>query len=377
MLFVPFNVPPVTEVDLGYVRTAVERGKISGNGTFSVWSEQLLREILGVDGVLLTTSCTHALEMCGLLLNLRPGDEVIVPSFTFVSTANAVALSRATPVFADVLDSTLNIDIQTVVPHVTERTRAIIVVHYGGVAVDLDPLVEFCAERGIQIIEDSAHGTFGKYKGKPLGSIGVFGTLSFHETKNISCGEGGALLINESRFIERAEMIREKGTNRRQFQLGKVDKYTWVDIGSSWVLSDVLSAILYSQIERRETLMASRSYAYGRYEQEISSWAAQRGVKVPAIPDYANSSHHCYHLRFPKEVERTNFIKHCDERGVNAVFHYQALNSSPMGKRFGGREGQCPVSEEASKCLVRLPLFSGMSTEQLDQVIETVLSFEV
>jgi len=376
MLFIPFNVPPVTDEDLVYVSKTIERGKISGNGSYSVWAEHLLGEALNASGVLLTTSCTHALEMSCFLLDLQPGDEVIVPSFTFVSTANAVVLAGGIPVFADVLETTLNLDLESIKPLVNERTRAVIVVHYGGVAVDMDPLIEFCNKRDIQIVEDNAHGIFGKYKGRSLGTLGCLGTLSFHETKNLSCGEGGALIVNELELFERAEIIREKGTNRRQFLLGKVDKYTWVDIGSSWVLSEILSAVLYSQIERREELISSRASAYMRYETALSGWAQDNDLKIPVVPTFATSSYHCFHIRFSSEDVRTEFIRHCDERGVNAVFHYQALNSSLMGIKLGGIEGQCPVAERASKCLVRLPLFSGMSTQQSDQVIETVLSFQ-
>lgn len=375
MLFIPFNVPPVTDEDLIYVSKTIERGKISGNGTYSVWAEQLLGEALDASGVLLTSSCTHALEMSCLLLDLQPGDEVIVPAFTFVSTANAVVLAGGVPVFADVLETTLNLDLETIEPLVNERTRAIIVVHYGGVAADMNPLIEFCNVRGIKIIEDNAHGIFGKYMGRSLGTLGCLGTLSFHETKNLSCGEGGALIVNESDLYERAEIIREKGTNRRQFLLGKVDKYTWVDIGSSWVLSDILSSILFSQIERREELISSRNNVYFKYDTALSEWARNHGVKTPIIPSFAASSYHCFHIRLSSEKIRTEFIRHCDERGVNAVFHYQALNTSPVGIELGGREGQCPVAEHASKCLVRLPLFSSMTTQQSDQVIETVLSF--
>lgn len=375
MLFVPFNVPPVTDIDLVYVSKTIERGRISGNGSYSVWTEQLLGEVLGASGVLLTSSCTHALEMSCFLLDLQLGDEVIVPSYTFVSIANAVALAGGTPVFADVLETTLNLDLASIKPLVNERTRAVVVVHYGGVSVDMDPLLDFCAKREIKIIEDNAHGIFGSYKGRSLGTLGCLGTLSFHETKNVSCGEGGALVVNESEFYERAEIIREKGTNRRQFLLGKVDKYTWVDIGSSWALSEILSSILYSQIERREELISSRTSAYMKYETLLSGWARENDVKTPVIPPFAKSSYHCFHIRFSNEDIRTKFIRHCDERGVNTVFHYQALNLSPMGIKLGGREGQCPVAEQASKCLVRLPLFSGMTAQQSDQVIESVLSF--
>ena len=377
MLFVPFNVPPVTDEDLANIRLTLERGKISGNGSYTTWCEQLINEILGTGKTLLTTSCTHALEMAAALLKLEDGDEVVVPAFTFVSTANAFALWGATPVFADVLDSTLNIDATTVEPLITSKTKAVVVVHYGGVAVDMDPLLELCKSHGISVIEDNAHGIFGSYKGKRLGSLGELGTLSFHETKNISCGEGGALLINNTKFEARAEILREKGTNRKQFLMGAVDKYTWVDLGSSWVISEILAAVLYSQLERRESILGSRTTTYLTYESSLRSWADDNGVRIPSVPSYAESSFHCFHLRFQDLDSRSRFIQHCDERGVNAVFHYQSLNTSPMGRKLGGIPGGCPVSEKASDCLVRLPLFSAMTSEQVEQVINVVTEFKV
>lgn len=377
MLFVPFNVPPVTRGDLNYMEKAVERGKISGNGSFTHWTEQLISESINAEKVLLTSSCTHALEMASVLLDVKEGDEIIVPSFTFVSTANAFVLRGAKPVFADVLDSTLNVDASTVEPLITGNTKAVCVVHYGGVAVDMDPLRELCDSKGVALIEDNAHGIFGSYRGKFLGTLSDLGVLSFHETKNLSCGEGGAIVINRPELIDRAEIIREKGTNRKQFLMGAVDKYSWVDVGSSWVLSDLLASILYSQIERRDVILGARSSAYERYAKELAAWGDTNAVRLPVIPDYAGSSHHTFFLRFGDGATRSRFIEHCEERGVNAVFHYQALNTSPMGAGFGGRPGQCPVSEAASLCLVRLPLFSGMTREQLDQVIDVVKAFQV
>lgn len=376
MLFVPFNVPPVTSEDLAYIMKTLDRGKISGDGSYTMWCEQLLSEILGAGKTLLTTSCTHALEMSALLLDFHEDDEVIVPSFTFVSTANAFAMRGATPVFADVLDSTLNIDARTIEPLLTKKTKAVVVVHYGGVSADMTPILELCKPLGVAVIEDNAHGILGSYKGKKLGTLGDLGTLSFHETKNLSCGEGGALLVNRTDFSDRADVIREKGTNRKLFRIGAVDKYTWVDLGSSWVISEILASVLFSQLERRHAITESRTQAYQRYEKDLSDWARTQGVRLPNIPPYAESSHHTFYLRFGESSMRTRFIQHCEDRGVNSVFHYQALNTSPMGQRFGGIAGSCPVSEVASNCLVRLPLFSGMTAEQLDQVIAVVSEYQ-
>lgn len=314
--------------------------------------------------------------MSAALLNLKTDDQVIVPSFTFVSTANAYAMQGATPVFADVLDSTLNVDATTIEPLITERTKAVVVVHYGGVSVDMDPILELCGTRGISVIEDNAHGILGTYKGRALGTIADLGTLSFHETKNLSCGEGGAILINNPAFDFRSEVLREKGTNRKQFLLGSVDKYSWIDLGSSWIMSEILASVLFAQLERRQEILGSRAEVYRRYERDLSDWANRNEVRLPIVPSYAESSFHIFHLRFENNGIRTRFIQHCDEEGVNVVFHYQALNASPMGQRFGGSIGSCPVSESASDCLVRLPMFSAMSPDQLNQVIEVVSNFQ-
>ena len=375
MLFIPFNVTPIEKSDLRYAETSIERGHTSGSGSYTQWSENLISNRLGVERTLLTSSCTHALELASLLLNLETGDEVIVPSFTFVSTANAFALRGATIVFADVDEETLNIRPDEIEKLISPRTKAICVVHYAGVSCDMDQIMAISSAHGIPVIEDNAHGLFAKYKGEWLGTIGAFSTLSFHETKNISCGEGGALVINDTQFVERAEICREKGTDRSRYLRGQVDKYTWVDLGSSWIMSEISAGILFSQLERSEEIYSKRFRIYSRYEQELKGWAESNGVRLPVISKYCEHPAHLFHLRFARGNLRTEFIEFAAERGVNAVFHYQALHLSEMGKSYGGKSGQCPVAEDAGDTLVRLPIFSSMSEEQLEQVIDTVKSF--
>jgi dTDP-4-amino-4,6-dideoxygalactose transaminase len=373
---IPFNRADISEIDRIYISKSIENGHISGNGSFGKLAEKYFEESLLVRRSLLTTSCTHALEMCALLLNLKDGDEVIVPSFTFVSTASAFLMHGAKPVFVDVDDATLNIDPKSIEAAITSKTRAVCVVHYAGIAVDLDAIQTICDRHGIVLIEDNAHGLFSTYKEKSLGSFGSLATLSFHETKNITCGEGGALLINEDSFIERAEILREKGTDRSRFLRGQVDKYTWVDLGSSWVISDILAAVLMSQLERSEEIQKKRRFAFDYYERELSSWAVNQGFRRPVVPKYCQHSSHMYFLRLQGIEQRDRFIDHLKGLGISAVFHYQPLHLSQVGKSLGGRVGQCPVSEEAGNCLVRLPLFSLLSESQLEQIASAVTSFK-
>jgi dTDP-4-amino-4,6-dideoxygalactose transaminase len=356
------------------VREALASGSIAGDGAFCRKSEALLGEILG-KRVLLTTSCTHALEMSALLLDIEPGDEVIVPAFTFVSTANAFAMHRGKPVFGDIRPDTLNLDEAKLPGLVSERTKAIVVVHYGGIGCEMDAILEIASARGIRVIEDNAHGLFGAYHGRPLGTFGALATQSFHETKNISCGEGGALVIGDRSLIDRAEILREKGTDRSRFFRGQVDKYTWVDHGSSWVLSDVLGALLLAQLEAREAIQARRASIWRRYERELRSWAAAHGVTMPVVPADRTSSHHLFHLLLPTLDARTAFLAHLRQRGIGAVFHYVPLHLSPMGRRFGGTEGDCPVTESVSDRLVRLPFHFDLTEDEQSRVIEAVLTY--
>jgi dTDP-4-amino-4,6-dideoxygalactose transaminase len=299
----------------------------------------------------------------------------IVPSFTFVSSASAFLLFGATPVFVDVEQDTLNIDPIAMEKAITPRTRAICVVHYGGIAANLNRILEIAREHNLAVIEDNAHGLFSTYKGKPLGSFGNLATQSFHETKNITCGEGGALLINDESLIERAEILREKGTDRTKFLRGQVDKYTWVDIGSSWVMSDMLAAILCGQLERADAINAQRIAIYSRYDNELRQWAEKHGVITPFHPTDTTHTAHVYHLRFRAGEMRDRFITHLAEHQIGAVFHYQPLHLSKIGRQLGGIIGDCPVTEHAGDCLVRLPLFNTLTVKDQTRVIEVVQSF--
>jgi dTDP-4-amino-4,6-dideoxygalactose transaminase len=335
----------------------------------------LLEELIGAPKVLLTTSCTHALEMSAILLNIQAGDEVIVPDFTFVSTVNAFVLRGAKPVFADIRRDTLNLDERLLPTLISKRTKAIVPVHYGGVACEMNAILDVARMHGVPVVEDNAHGLFGLYHGRQLGTFGKLATQSFHETKNISCGEGGALIINDDELKERAEIIREKGTNRGRYFRGQVDKYTWVDVGSSYLPSDALAALLYAQLEIHQHIQARRRAIWDRYNHGLHSWAEESGVELPFIPRHCGHPSHLFYLLLPTLDERQDFIAHMKSKGVTAVFHYQPLHLSEMGRRLGGNEGDCPVAESTSDRLVRLPLFFDLSDADQTRVIEAVRAF--
>jgi len=373
---IPFNKPALLGKEFEYVRQAIERGKISGDGHFTKLCQDLLRRLTGAESVLLTTSCTHALEMAALLLDIQPGDEVLVPSFTFVSTANAFVLRGARPVFVDSRPDTLNLDESRLESLLTPRTKAIVPVHYAGVACDLDSILKIAGARGVAVVEDNAHGLFGKYRGRHLGSFGSMATQSFHETKNISCGEGGALLINDPCYARRAEILREKGTNRAAFFRGQVDKYTWVDVGSSYVPSDVLAAFLYAQLEQAGRIQQARRAIWLRYQRELTDWASNHDIRLPEIPADCEQAYHMFYLLLPTLEDRQAFIEHLRQRGILAVFHYIPLHLSPMGQKFGGRLGDCPVVEAFSDRLVRLPFYFDLSEVDQQRIVDAVRSFQ-
>lgn len=357
-----------------YIAEALAAGHISGDGPFTGRCTDLLERELGVKKALLTTSCTHALEIAALLLDLQPGDEVVLPSFTFVSTANAVALRGARPVFVDIRPDTLNLDETRLPAAITSRTRAIVPVHYAGVACEMDAIVDLASRHRLAIVEDNAHGLFAKYKGRLLGTFGCLAAQSFHETKNFTCGEGGALLINDSQFVDRAQVIRAKGTNRAQFLQGIVDKYTWCDLGSSYPPSDLLAAFLFGQLERREFVQAARRRVFERYATELADWAAEAGVRLPTIPAWCEQRYHMFYLVTSTPDQRDRLLAHLRDRDIMAVFHYIPLHSSPMGLRWGYKEGDLPVTERVSRCLVRLPFYTTLSEEDQGRVIESVRS---
>jgi dTDP-4-amino-4,6-dideoxygalactose transaminase len=375
MTQIPFNRPSLVGAEFQYMQEAIANWHISGDGTFTRRCNALLEEALGVPKVLLTTSCTHALEMAALLLEIQPGDEVIVPSFTFVTTANAFVLRGAKPVFADIRPDTLNIDESQVEALITPHTKAILLVHYAGVGCEMDSLCEIARRHNIPIVEDNAHGLFGKYKGRFLGTFGCLASLSFHETKNFTCGEGGALLINDTRYAERAEIIREKGTNRSRFFRGQVDKYTWVDLGSSYLPSDILAAFLCAQLEAREQIQATRRRVWEYYYDHLHDWAGHAGVQLPVVPSYCEQPYHLFHLLLPSLEQRQAFTAHLKAHDVSSVFHYLPLHLSEMGRRFGGKAGDCPVTEDVADRLARLPFHNSLSDEDLERVVDLVKQF--
>jgi dTDP-4-amino-4,6-dideoxygalactose transaminase len=372
---IPFNRPLFLAQGLDHVRAAFQNNHISGNGPFTRQCEEFIEKHLGIRKVLLTTSCTDALELSALLLDIKPGDEVILPSFTFVSTANAFALRGARPVFSDVRPDTLNLDEAKLESLITPKTRAIVPVHYAGIGCEMDEINRIATRHGVPVEEDNAHGLFGKYKGRWLGTLGALATQSFHETKNITCGEGGALLINDPRYAERAEILREKGTNRARFLRGQVDKYSWVDLGSSFVMSDVLAALLRAQLEVWPDIQAKRREIWQRYHAALAPWARAQGVRQPIVPDHCEQSWHMYYLLLPSLAARTALIDHLKARGIFAVFHYLPLHLSEYARRWGGRPGDCPVSEEASDRLLRLPFFNSLTADQQDRVITSLQEF--
>lgn len=372
---IPFNKPCLTGNELLYIADCLLQGHIAADGCFTRKCRQLLEKELGAAAILPVTSCTHALEMVALLLDVQPGDEVIIPAFTFVSTANAFVLRGAKPVFIDVRPDTLNLDESKLERLITSRTKAIVPVHYAGVGCEMDEILAIAAAHGVPVAEDNAHGLFGRYKGKLLGTFGALSTLSFHETKNFTCGEGGALIINDPLFVARAEYIREKGTNRNRFFRGQVDKYTWVDLGSSYALSDQLAAFLFAQLEQRDRVQASRRRIWECYNEHLKDWAGAHGVRLPVIPPHCEQPYHMFYMLLPSLSTRQKLIAYLKERGILSVFHYLPLHLSEMGLKLGGRPGQHPVTEDVSDRLLRLPFYNHLSIEEQTGIVEAVRGF--
>jgi dTDP-4-amino-4,6-dideoxygalactose transaminase len=366
---IPFNKPYMTGRELSPISEAHAKGHLSGDGAFTRQCHAWLEERIGCRKALLTHSCTAALEMSALLLDLQPGDEVIMPSFTFVSTANAFVLRGAVPVFVDIRTDTLNLDETLIEAAITPRTRAICVVHYAGVACEMDAILGIAERHGLKVVEDAAQGIFSTYKGRALGSIGAFGALSFHETKNVISGEGGALLVNDPAYVERAEIIREKGTNRSKFFRGQVDKYTWVDIGSSYLPGEIIAAFLAAQLDEGEEITRMRLALWDRYHAWAAEFEDSGLVRRPVVPEHCGHNAHMYYLMLDGLEQRTAFIEGMKAGGVGAVFHYIPLHSSPAGQRFGRTSGALAVTDDVSDRLVRLPLFAGLADE-LDTVLD-------
>lgn len=373
---IPFNRSSLVGRELEYIFQTMTVGQIAGDRTYSKKCHTLLERTLGVQKALVTTSCTHALEICALLLNIQAGDEVIAPAFAFVSTANAFALRGARIVFADIRPDTLNLDEKSLEARITSRTKAVVLVHYAGVGCEMDSIGAIGRLHGIKIIEDNAHGLFGKYRGQWLGTFGELAVQSFHETKNITCGEGGALLINDPAYNERAEIIREKGTNRSKFFRGQVDKYTWVDVGSSYLMSDVLAAFLFAQLEVWPSIQARRRLIWERYANELSDWSRTNDVRLPIVPDHCEQAYHMFYLLLPSLAARHALIAHLAAQGILAVFHYLPLHLSKFGLRYGGKPGDLPVTEDISDRLLRLPFFCALTDADQERVIEAVREFK-
>ena len=370
-----FNSPVVMGREMELMREAVRRRRLCGDGHFTRLCQDWLQQKLASEKVLLTTSCTAALEMSAVLLDIEPGDEVIVPSFTFVSGANAFVMRGAKPVFVDIRRDTLNIDETLVEPRISSRTKAIAIVHYAGVGCEMEPLLAIAKRHQIPLIEDNAHGLFGKYHGRPLGGFGTFATQSFHDTKNVTCGEGGALVINDPGFVERAEIIWEKGTNRKKFLAGLVDKYTWVDIGSSFLPSDLLAALLLGQLEQAKEIQDLRHAVWRYYFDTLQPIAPDLGISLPQIPSGCEHAAHLFYILLPDQAIRDKLIDFLRSKKIGSAFHYLPLHLSPMGRRFGYQDGDCPITEEVSGRLLRLPFHNRLNQDEQDCVVSAIKEF--
>ena len=372
---IKFNVPPKTGRELDNIKEAIASDRICGNGMFSQKCEARLEEMTGAPRVLLTTSCTQALEMAALMAGIEPGDEVIMPSYTFVSTANAFVLRGAHIVFVDVRPDTMNIDEEKIEQAITEKTKAIVPVHYAGVGCNMDRIMEIASKHGLKVIEDAAQGVMASYKGKALGTFGDYGCFSFHETKNYSMGEGGAIIINNEEDVDRAEIIREKGTNRKRFIQGKVDKYTWVSEGSSYLPSDINAAFLWPQLEDAEKINDDRLASWKRYYDGLSDLEAAGKISLPVIPEECLHNAHMFYIKTKDIEERSALIHALDAEDIISVFHYVPLHSSEAGLRFGEFSGEDEYTTKESERLLRLPMYYGLTEEDTDRVIKAIRKF--
>jgi len=373
---IPFNKPAIVGRELYYIAQSIMNNQhAAGDGPFTRQCREFLQDNFQLHTALLTTSCTTALELSALLLNIQPGDEVILPSYTFVSTANAFVLRGGKPVFVDIRPDTLNIDETKVEAAITPRTKAICVVHYAGVACEMDTLLDIARRHDIPVVEDAAQAVSSRYKGRCLGGLGVLGAYSFHETKNFICGEGGALIVNDPAYVERAEILREKGTNRSKFFRGEVDKYTWVDQGSSALSSDILAAYLFAQLERHEEITERRRAIYDRYAEKLGDLAKRECLQLPYVPAECDSNYHMFHIRTRDAETRSDLLQKFREARIHAVFHYVPLHTSPMGQELGWREGDLPVTERVSDTLIRLPFYFDLSEADQDRVLSVLHDF--
>lgn len=370
-----FNIPPVVGNEEVYIRDAIKLRKICGDGTYTKLCDKWLEEKSGAKKVLLTTSCTHALEMAALLIDVKAGDEVIMPSFTFVSTADAFILRGATAVFVDIRPDTMNIDESLIEAAITKRTKAIAPVHYAGVSCEMDVIMDIARRHGLKVVEDAAQGILSTYKGKPLGTIGDYGCYSFHETKNLSMGEGGAILLNDESSIEQAEIIREKGTNRSKFFRGEIDKYTWVAAGSSYLPSELNAAYLYAQLQKAEDINNDRMQSWNLYYEMLKPLKDRGAIELPTVPQHCKHNAHMFYLKTDNLNVRTRLLEYLKANGIGAVFHYVPLHSSPAGIKYGRFAGEDKYTTRESERLVRLPMYYGLSKEQIEFVCEKINAF--
>jgi dTDP-4-amino-4,6-dideoxygalactose transaminase len=372
---IPFNRPCLAGNEYNYIAQAIANGHASGDGPFTRKCHEFLERELGAPRVLLTTSCTHALELAALLLDCDADDEIIVPSYTFVSTANAFALRGSRIVFCDVRPDTLNLDEDCLESLITEKTKAVVPVHYAGVPCAMDRIMEICRRNGISVVEDNAHALFARFQGRYTGTFGCLAAQSFHETKNFTCGEGGALIINDPELVERAIIIRDKGTNRNQFYRGMVDKYTWQDIGSSFLPSDLLAAFLYAQLEAREAIQQKRQRVWDFYAHHLDEWAQEIGARLPVVPENCEQAYHMFYVVLPTSDYRDELISHLKANGILSVFHYVPLHLSAAGKRFAARPSNCPVTEDLSARLLRLPFYTNITPHEQGRVLAALTSY--
>lgn len=370
-----FNVPPIVGTEIDYIRQAIENHKICGDGAFTKQCSKWIEENTGTAKTLLTTSCTHATEMAAILLDIKPGDEVIMPSYTFVSTADAFVLRGAKAVFVDIHPETMNIDERLIENAITEKTKAIVPVHYAGVACKMDEICAIAQKYDLKVVEDAAQGVMASYKGKALGTIGDYGCFSFHETKNYSMGEGGAIVINDPELVERAEIIREKGTNRNKFFRGEIDKYTWVDYGSSYLPSELNCAYLYPQLDKAEEINNARLSSWNYYKKNLEELEKKGLIKIQTVPEYSTHNAHMFYIKARSLDERTSLIKYLKDNGIQAVFHYIPLHDSPAGKRFGIFNGKDEFTTIESEKLIRLPMYYGLTKQDQDEVIKRIKEF--
>ena len=372
---IPFNIPPYTGKEEQYIEEAICQKKICGDGKFTLKCNEWIESLGGISKALLTTSCTHALDLAAILCEVKPGDEVIMPSYTFVSTANAFVLRGAIPVFVDIRPDTMNIDEKLIEGAITERTKVIAPVHYAGVACEMDTIMNIAKQHGLKVVEDAAQGVMAEYKGRALGTIGSFGCYSFHETKNYSMGEGGALLIKHADDVPRAEIVREKGTNRSAFFRGMVDKYTWVDQGSSYLPSELNAAYLYAQLEMAEVINQKRLSIYNLYKSMLSPLEQEGKIELPVVPEECRHNAHMFYIKVKDLAERTKLQQYLKEHGIGSAFHYVPLHSAPAGRKYGRFHGEDRFTTKESERLLRLPMYYQITEDEVEQVVDSVKKF--